>query len=144
MEGARKSQLSARALAQRGNMPGIEFSARHPVWDNLVISGWGLVGFRRFLSKTTGSLLDPARFNTCGAYHHFFGLSVAKRTHALKIWVEAAFIDIVGMAHIAADHGFFPADFTLSCHFLTPSRLKYKGQAPDSPDNRINLHILIQ
>jgi hypothetical protein len=33
-------------------------------------------------------------------------------TDALKVGVEAAFGDIVGVADVAAHHGFFPADCT--------------------------------
>ena len=47
-----------------------------------------------------------------GAHHDFLNPAVFQGAHTLKIRVEPAFGDIVGMADIAADHGLFSANFT--------------------------------
>jgi hypothetical protein len=57
-----------------------------------------------------------AGLDAAGADHHFFHLPVLQRTDSLKIRIEPAFGDIMGVADIAADHGLFPADFALFGH----------------------------
>jgi hypothetical protein len=54
--------------------------------------------------------LHPAGLEASRAYHHGFGAAFGKRTDSLEVGVEAAFGDIVGMADVAAHHGFFPAN----------------------------------
>jgi hypothetical protein len=53
-----------------------------------------------------------SRFDAIGTNHHFFDPAVRNRPHPLKIGIESAFGDIVGVTDIVAHHGFFSAYFT--------------------------------
>jgi hypothetical protein len=50
--------------------------------------------------------------DTGSADHNFSDLSVANRTHSLKIGIETAVVDIMGMTDMAACQRAFATDFT--------------------------------
>jgi hypothetical protein len=67
-----------------------------------------------------------------GAYHYLLNPAVVQGTNPLKVRIESAFGDVVGMADIAADHGFFSANFTNHGHnrisvFLRKSQNSKQG-----------------
>jgi len=59
-------------------------------------------------------------FNAAGADDHVLSLAVLKGTDRLQVWVEASFVDIMGVTDVATHHWFFTADFTLFCHCRFP------------------------
>jgi len=65
-------------------------------------------------------------FNTVGADHYFFNLTVMNRSNPLKIRIKSPFIQIMRMTHMIADHRFFPANFTLLGHDILLETLLYK------------------
>jgi len=56
------------------------------------------------------------RFDAAGAHINLFYMTLIKRSDLLKIGIETAFVDVVGMADIVSNHWFFPAYFTFSGH----------------------------
>jgi hypothetical protein len=73
--------------------------------------------------------LHAAGLEAGGAHHHGFGAAFGKRADSLKVGVEAALGDIVGMADVAAHHGSFPANRTHLGHdgiLLLDKRFKLK------------------
>ena len=40
--------------------------------------------------------------------------------NTLQVWIESAFVHIVGVAHMVTHHWFFATDFTYLCHFSAP------------------------
>jgi len=57
-------------------------------------------------------------FDTVGADEHFFYFAVIERSNPLKVRVKATFRNIMGVTHVAPDHGFFSAYFTHFRHDL--------------------------
>jgi len=55
-------------------------------------------------------------FDAAGADINLFYLSFIKRSDLLQVGVETAFVDVMGMADIVANHWFFPAYFTFFGH----------------------------
>jgi hypothetical protein len=63
-----------------------------------------------------------AGLDAVGTNHHFLYPAIAHGTHLLKVGVETAFGNIVGMADIIANHRLFAAYFTHSGHSDTPNK----------------------
>jgi hypothetical protein len=68
----------------------------------------------------SGGFDNPSGLDAGRANHYLLQAPVAHGPDALKIGIEAALVDIVGMADIIAHHGFLATDCTYLCHILTP------------------------
>ena len=71
--------------------------------------------------QRSGGFDHTARFDTCGAHHHFLRAPLVHGPNTLQIWIETTFVHVMGMADMAADHWFFPTYFTYFCHDHIPS-----------------------
>ncbi len=79
-----------------------------------------------------------ARFDAVGADHHLLGATVNGGADILQVGIKAALVEVVSMAHMVADHGFFSTNFTNFCHCLTPAQ--YIGTGVDAPMVFLRLH----
>lgn len=60
------------------------------------------------------------RFDAWCTDHHFLSPSILHGPNTLQVWIESAFVHIVGVAHMVTHHWFFATDFTYLCHFSAP------------------------